>query len=141
MITPDTNVIVRLLVGDDLAQSQRAQALFASDATIFLPTTVLMETEWVLRYAYEFSATAVVTALRNLCGLPNVELENGRVVAQALEWHEAGFDFADAVHLATAANVVDGEKFVTFDSKLIKKAAKIVQFPVEEVPTYFPKQR
>jgi len=131
MIVPDTNVIVRLLVGDDAAQSQRAQALFAAERTLFLTTAVLLETEWVLRYAYEFSPAAIVAALRKLCGLPNVQLESDRVIAQALAWREAGFDFADAIHLATAVATPDAEKFVTFDAKLIKKAGQLVQFPVE----------
>ena len=33
-------------------------------------------------------------------GLENVTLSNGQIVAQAVSWHEAGLDFADAFHLA-----------------------------------------
>lgn len=131
MIIPDTNVIVRLLVGDDAAQAQRAQALFAAETTLFLPNTVILETEWVLRYAYDFTNEAISSALRALFGLPNVQLENDRAVADALSWYEAGLDFADGLHLATAVNAHEGEKFVTFDKRFARKASKIVQFPVE----------
>jgi predicted nucleic-acid-binding protein len=133
MITPDTNVIVRLLVEDDPAQAERARALFASESTFFLAVTILLETEWVLRYAYDFPAPAIARALRRLCGLPNVNVENDHIVAQALTWHEAGLDFADALHLAVAANTADGQGFVTFDKKLVKKARPLAHFPVELV--------
>ena len=49
----DTNVIVRFLTADDLAQAAVARrAIEAGD--IFIPTTVLLETEWVLRSGYSF---------------------------------------------------------------------------------------
>ncbi len=49
----DTNIIVRLLTHDDPVQSAKADALFKKDH-LFIPDTVLLETEWVLRYAYGF---------------------------------------------------------------------------------------
>jgi len=57
MIAVDTNVLVRLLTGDDPAQTQRAVELFAQES-ILIPKTVLLETEWVLRYRYELAPTA-----------------------------------------------------------------------------------
>ncbi len=129
MITPDTNVIVRLLVGDDPVQSRQSVALFESGQTLFLPTTVILETEWVLRYAYGFTPAAIVQALRRLGGLPQIELENGYGITQALTWHEAGLDFADALHLAAALR---GDRFVTFDKKLINTARTLVELPVEQ---------
>lgn len=46
----DTNVLVRLLVNDDLAQAKRAMARLLSD-TVCISRSVLLETEWVLRHA------------------------------------------------------------------------------------------
>ena len=57
MIAVDTNVLVRLLTGDDPAQTQRAVELFAQES-ILIPKTVLLETEWVLRYSYELALAA-----------------------------------------------------------------------------------
>ncbi|MCI5218515.1 MAG: type II toxin-antitoxin system VapC family toxin [Candidatus Electrothrix sp. LOE2] len=54
MVSADTNVIVRLLVGDDKSQSEKAKQLFEQEE-IFIPTTVVLECEWVLRYAYHHS--------------------------------------------------------------------------------------
>ena len=53
MISPDTNVLVRVLTNDDEKQADlAAEVLSAND--VFLAKTVLLELEWVLRYSYEF---------------------------------------------------------------------------------------
>ena len=114
----DTNVLVRLLTGDDAAQARRATTLFKKES-IFIPKTVLLETEWVLRRLYRLERKAVVGAFRKLSGLGNVELEQPLVAAQALQWCEDGMDFADALHLASSHNA---SKFATFDAQM-KKAA------------------
>ncbi|MEY4767820.1 MAG: hypothetical protein RL637_459, partial [Pseudomonadota bacterium] len=41
---------------------------------------------------------------------------------KALEWHQKGMDFADALHLANSLHV---DKFISFDKKLIKKATAL----------------
>ena len=57
MIAVDTNVIVRLLTGDEPRQSEQARLLFDRE-TIFLPKTVLLEAEWVLRRLYRLERAA-----------------------------------------------------------------------------------
>jgi predicted nucleic-acid-binding protein len=114
----DTNVIVRYLTFDDPDQSGRATAVMEG-LEVWISTTVLLETEWVLRRAYRFSVTALVGALRRLAGLSNVALEDPSLAHQALDWCEAGMDFADALHLASSAG---REAFLTFDRQLILAA-------------------
>jgi predicted nucleic-acid-binding protein len=121
----DTNVLVRLLTGDDAAQTRRAVALFKKES-IFIPKTVLLETEWVLRRLYRLDRATIVSSLRKLSGLGNVELEQPLVVAQALQWCENGMDFADALHLASSHSA---SKFATFDEQ-IKKDAPLESKPV-----------
>lgn len=121
MIALDTNVVVRLLADDDPAQTRRARKLLESRTALVLPT-VLVETEWVLRGAYDIPRPQIAASLRKLLGLPSVALANAIAVAQALEWFEAGLDFADAMHLALAG---DAEEFVTFDARLAKRAHRI----------------
>ncbi|MGD2050591.1 MAG: type II toxin-antitoxin system VapC family toxin [Chloroflexota bacterium] len=128
MIAVDTNVLVRLLTADDPNQYQHAYKLFQR-ADVFIPTTVALEAEWVLRYAYDFGRDDIVEALRNLFGLSNVEVEEPQRIAKALEWHKAGMDFADALHLAASANC---EEFVTFDRQLINMAKKITELTVSQ---------
>lgn len=118
MHAADTNVLVRLLTGDDAEQTKRAAALFKKEA-IYIPKTVLLETEWVLRRLYRLEYKVVVNAFRKLSGLGNVEIEQPLVVTQALQWCEGGMDFADALHLASSQNC---RKFATFDEQLKKSA-------------------
>jgi predicted nucleic-acid-binding protein len=114
----DTNVLVRLLTGDDAAQAKRAIALFKKES-IFIPKTVLLETEWVLRRLYRVERATVVSSFRKLGGLANVELEQPLMVAQALQWCGDGMDFADALHLVSSHSA---SKFATFDGQMKKDA-------------------
>ncbi len=63
MIAIDTNVLVRLLTRDDEPQSRQASALFTKNK-IFIPETVILETEWVLRFADKLPQAAILEALR-----------------------------------------------------------------------------
>ncbi len=73
MISVDTNVIVRLLTKDDIKQFQQSLKLF-QEQNIFICNTVILETEWVLRFAYKFSPSEIYQAFSKLFGLPNVYL-------------------------------------------------------------------
>ncbi len=99
MVSVDTNLIVRLLAADDQAQLKKARRLFEQEE-IFITTSVVLECEWVLRYAYHFDPPAIVHAFQALFGLLNVTLEEPAVVSDAVEWHSQGMDFTDALHLA-----------------------------------------
>ncbi len=128
MIAVDTNVLVRLLTGDDAAQYKASERLFAS-TPIFIPDTVLLETEWVLRAAYELTPADVCDAYRSLLGLANVNVADGQRVARAIAWHEDGLDFADALHLAHSQ---DHEAMKTFDANFIKRARTLSECRVEK---------
>lgn len=119
MIAVDTNVLVRLVVRDDDAQAGRAVALFEKNE-IYVCKTVLLETEWVLRFSYELGGVAILRALRGVVGLPQVTVEDAPVVAEALDLLEAGLDLADALHVASSG--VAGQ-FATLDRRLKKRAA------------------
>ena len=120
MIAIDTNVVVRLLTNDDPAQAARAADLLARER-VLVPKTVLLETEWVLRYSYELPPSVVLAAFRKLLGLPQVAAEDATAIARALELYEGGMDFADALHLASAR---DATAFATFDTRLAKRAGR-----------------
>ncbi len=114
----DTNVVVRFLTGDDPRQAARARAIIGHEP-VFIPRTVILETEWVLRAVYDLSPGRVIPALRALAGLPDIAVEDAPLVARALDWAETGLDFADALHLAAAA---DCATFLTFDRRLARSA-------------------
>lgn len=123
----DTNVVVRFLTGDDRRQAARARrAIEAGD--IVIATTVFLESEWVLRSAYGFTAGRIADAFRGVAGLPGVSVEEPAQLAQALDWMSAGMDFADALHLAKARGCT---AFLTFDRRLTKLAATLTPLAVE----------
>lgn len=128
MIAIDTNVLVRLLTRDNETQYKTSHKLFSSE-DIFIADTVILETEWVLRYAYDLPPNEICNAFRMVFGLKNVSLNNSRMVAQIINWHEAGLDFADAWHLALSQN---NECFKTFDEQFIKRSKKLCDFSVEK---------
>ncbi len=117
-----------MLTGDDQLQFERSKNLFSKE-NIFITTTVILECEWVLRYAYNFKKPEIANAFQALFGLANVQLENSLMVSNAIKWYKNGMDFADAIHLSQST---DKEAFVTFDKKLIKAAVKNTLFPVRE---------
>ncbi|MBD2360798.1 type II toxin-antitoxin system VapC family toxin [Anabaena minutissima FACHB-250] len=118
MIAVDTNIVVRLLTQDDELQYEKSLEIFQNHQ-IFIPDTVILETEWVLRFAYKFQPKEICIALKKLCGLANVHLSNTPLIAQVLHWHEVGLDFADAFHLAQSQNYTH---LYTFDGKFITRA-------------------
>ena len=121
MISVDTNLLVRILTNDDPRQARRAVKILKSD-DIYIPKTVLLETEWVLRHAYEIGRSDIAVGFQKLLGLPNVSVEDPDSVYQAMSWYETKFDFADALHLASSRRC---ESFATFNSFLIKKAQQL----------------
>ena len=129
MIAVDTNVVIRLLTRDDEQQFQKAAALFARQP-IFIPETVILETEWVLRFAYRFEPVAICDALTNLFGLANVKIARPTIVAQAIDLARQGLDFADALHLASSQECA---RLATFDTAFIKRAKGLTTCTVGKV--------
>jgi predicted nucleic-acid-binding protein len=119
MIALDTNVWVRYVTNDEPDQAKRALAILAEAVEVFVEKTTLLELEWVLRAAYELSATAIIRALRHILGLPNVQVEMPDQLEKAIDFYEKGLDFADALHLASSP---EGVSFYTFDTAFIKRA-------------------
>ena len=70
----DTNVLVCLLVNDDPAQAELAAALIDASSACFVPITVVLELEWVLRGAYKLSREAVIAAFEGLLAIRHLHL-------------------------------------------------------------------
>lgn len=124
----DTNIVVRYLTGDDVAQARRVREL-VDGGDLFVSISVVLESEWVLRTAYRFHRTEIVTGLRSFIGLAGVTVEDPARVMTALDWAAAGMDLADAMHLAGAR---DCTAFVSFDRALAKTASRLSAMPVVE---------
>jgi predicted nucleic-acid-binding protein len=124
----DTNILVRFLTADDRDQFHRAKTVLES-GSVFIPTTVLLETEWVLRSVYAYSPQRIADAIRAIGGLGYAVLEHPDRIGTAVTWLAQGMDFADALHLAAAA---DCDAFISFDQRLAKSAAHLTNLPVHE---------
>ena len=126
----DTNLVVRYLTGDDPKQA-RAARLVIDQGPVFVPRTVMLEVEWVLRAVYEMAPARIVPALRAFAGLPGVVVEDAPTVARAMGWAEAGMDFADALHLAAASGC---ESLLTFDSRFVRLGRELTTIPPVSTP-------
>ena len=126
MIALDTNILARFYVDDPAdpeASRQRpiARRIVAESPRLFVPLTVMLELEWVLRAFYGFAAEDFVRVVKHLLGLPNVSVEEWPRVADALAWHADGLDFADALHLLASSHC---ETFLSFDDRRFARRAK-----------------
>ena len=127
----DTNMLVRLLVNDDLAQAEQAAALIDASSACFVPITVALELEWVLRGAYKLPRESVISAFEGLLAIRHLHLEQEQLVKRALEWHRQGMDFADALHLARSEGC---GALISFDRHLALLAGQLNLQPAVRLP-------
>ena len=120
MISVDTNLLVRLATRDD-APAFEAVAGLMQEQDLFIPKTVLLECEWVLRSRFGYSPAEFLEFAKYLASLPRITLEDEGAVLTALEIAGQRIDFADALHLASGGDL----KFVTMDVVLARRAARI----------------
>jgi predicted nucleic-acid-binding protein len=121
----DTNVLVRYVVRDDGAQLAAARRLIErcidEGQSLFVPVTVVLELEWVLRSSFDCSRDDVMQVLSSLFSAAELTFESERALEVALQlFREGSADFADCVHVALAAQAGE-QPLWTFD----RRAARI----------------
>ena len=123
MISLDTNVLVRYVVGDDAEQSAAASEMveraIEAEEMLFVSQIVLCEFVWVLTHAYRFTRTEIVTALHQLRRGAQMILEGADEVRRATDAYAAQRgDFAD--YLIAERSVANGcSSIATFDRALL----------------------
>ncbi len=119
MAALDTNVVLRLIVGDDPKQAHAAEKLVAPN----LHGGAVGADGVRVGVARQLQAGrgVIAASFRDLLALQNIDALDPVLTQQALQAYEAGLDFADALH---AAQRRDGERFVTFDRQLARRAPK-----------------
>lgn len=99
----DTNVVVRLILGDDPVQVPLAQEVWfdaLGNGGVFLSMAVLLETHWVLSRSAGLDRTRIASELQRLSQLEGVALENPEAVERAIaRYVDSQADFADCVVL------------------------------------------
>jgi predicted nucleic-acid-binding protein len=133
----DTNVLARFYVEDaadrEAAQQRKAAArLFAEASALFVPKTVLLELEWVMRASYGVDSGAIADVFEHLFGLPHIRIEDRESVESAVQAYRQGLDFADALHLAACAGC---SEVATFDARgFVRRAKRLKLEPPCRVP-------
>ena len=125
MAALDTNVLVRYIVQDDAAQFAAAKRLISrcvgEGSTLFVPVTVVLELEWVLRSGFGFGKDDVLLTLSSLFSAAELVFESEQALEVALQLFRKGLaDFADCLHVALATQAGE-QPLWTFD----KAAARI----------------
>ena len=127
----DTNILARFYLQDDAAQGRMAASVLAG-GDVFVPKTVILELEWVLRYVAEQPESKVIECLAHLIALPGITVEDRDEVEAALSHCRKGIDFADALHLAASKAC---SELLTFDDRsYARRARKLRLKPPVRVP-------
>jgi len=120
MAAVDTNVLVRLLVADDAAQTRRAEAFLEVRRPVWISTVVLVETVWVLTTVYRWSKPQILAMLHIATSSRDFAFQSVASVRAAVNLYVSSkADFSDclALELARAEGHVP---FATFDKATAK---------------------
>jgi predicted nucleic-acid-binding protein len=99
--------------------------------SLFVPLTVILEFEWVMRGFYNAAPASFCQAVEHLLGMPHVTVERWQSVKDALGLHLRGLDFA---HALQGANSSGCERPVTFDDRGFVRRARRLELAPEVTP-------
>ncbi len=127
MLAVDTNVLVRVLVGDNPAQHRTAMSRLrkmrrAGVGALVLPV-VLAETGWVLASVYGYDRPAIVSALRGVLATPPFVVAQRDAVIAALAAYEKGPADLPGYLILEAARLEGCTALLTFNRRLLKDPA------------------
>ena len=137
MIAVDTNILARFYCDDPddpeaARQRPRARRVMVESPAIFVPVTVILELEWVMRGFYELQPDLFCATIEHLMGMPHVTVERWEDVKDAVDLHRKGLDFADALHWTASKACA---RLVTFDDRgFVRRARRLDRSPVVATP-------
>jgi len=122
MIGVDTNILARVLLGDDPKQSPAANKAVIHNARaggVFVPLLVFVELGWVLGAAPGWDAARVHRALEALLNMEGIEVELASLAKEALSLSTGSVGLADNL-IALRTQARGCSKLLTFDTRLAK---------------------
>jgi predicted nucleic-acid-binding protein len=133
MMAVDTNILARFYCDDPSdpeAERQRlvAKRVMVESKALFVPLSVVLEFEWVMRGFYEAEPESFCDAVAHLLGMQHVTVDRWEAVKDATDLHRQGFDFADALHLSCSSTC---DQFVTFDDRRFAGRARRLKLKPE----------
>jgi predicted nucleic acid-binding protein len=130
VISVDSSIVVRYLVGTPAAQARRAAAVMDGDESVGIPVVVLLETAHVLRTQYGVSRADVVDALIELTTRENLDvlgLAKGTAVESLVRARALpGSPLPDALVAATVREA-DAFPLYSFDRELARHGVPVVE--------------
>ena len=124
----DSNVLVRYLAQDDVAQAARASRLIERELTErapgFISLIVLVETCWVLKRLYGITPAEIAETVRDLLDARQLVVENRGAVTRALVRTQSE-DIADGL-IAEIAVQAGCTRIVTFDRKAARSGMTLL---------------
>jgi len=130
VISVDTSVVVRHLVGTPEALARRATAVIERDGAVGISVVVLLETAHVLRTQYDVPRADVLEALIGLITRDNVELigfpRTAVIAALARARSLPGTPLPDALIVA-GAQTADALPLYSFDAGLGRHGIPVVE--------------
>jgi len=116
VIAVDTNVLLRRLLNDDVAQAEKARRLFESEESVLITDVVLAEAVWTLTgKRYGAGREEIAAAVMGLLEERDVVFESRQAVWSALN------DYLDSAPVRTAS----GMRIADLADALIVNKAKI----------------
>ena len=101
MIGLDTNVVVRYVVHDDVAQTARSSAVIESltpEEPGFVSLPAILEIVWVLESAYAFDRGEIAGCLESLLRSREIVVERADLVLESVGRYKKGrAEFADCL--------------------------------------------
>ena len=128
MIGIDTNLLLRLIIGDEPKQAVMAREFLrgrcSADEPGYVCHIVLVELVWTLARAYGYPREKIAAAIEQILETAQLDVESsGDVAAAVKDYRRGAADFADC--LLVRVNAATGcTHTVTFD----RRAAKLPGF-------------
>ncbi|MGH8132327.1 MAG: PIN domain-containing protein [Steroidobacteraceae bacterium] len=112
-------MLVRWILDDDPRQATRVQRLFDEvrelRSQLFVPSTVMLELEWVLRSRYKLEKPTVLGAFNALLETQELEFQDEPALERAISlYRQSSADFADCMHAGQCGSA-GRAPMITFD--------------------------
>ncbi|RZI56687.1 MAG: PIN domain-containing protein [Rubrivivax sp.] len=133
----DTNVLIRCIIQDDQRQCDAVDRLrkryVQQGERLFVPVTVLLECEWVLRSCFSFEKHEIIDAMSRILHVSDFFFDKELAIVDAVDVFKfCDADFADCVHARISAWERLGPLY-TFDRRASKlQGAELLDIKVDE---------
>lgn len=124
MIAVDTNVLLRRLLNDDVAQAEKARRLFETNESVLITDVVLAETVWTLTgKRYGAGKKEIEAVVMGLLEERNVIFESRQAIWSALN------DYLDALPVKAASGTRTAD---LADAMVVNKAKITARYRSEQ---------